>query len=707
MKHTKYFLTFFLAIFSLFSMYGAYLKNVPQKLIQPDGAVIHCFATGDEFYNWLHDSLGYTIVQDTLTGYYVYAVESGEALLPTSYIVGKANPVALGLQKEANISVEKRIEIRKQKESLLPQRSVHKAGSKNHGHINNIVFFIRFSDETGFDHDSYNELVAKHNDYSLGEATNSMYNFYNLASYGKFSVTTTFYPSSNSDVIYSFQDVHPRNYYKPYSGTNPEGYTDNNQADRKHDLLRRVVNYFADSVPSSLNLDFDNDGCVDNICFITSGSPEGWNDLLWPHRSWYYYDPPVYVRGKKVRDYNFIMEDYTDIGVLTHEFMHTLGAPDLYVYNDAYKYLNPVGPWDLMASTNYSMPQGLGVYMKYRYGNWIESIPTISSPGTYTLYPANGASSEKIAYILRPNPSSTEYLLLEYRNTTSSLFEEALPNSGLLIYRINENFEGNSRYDGENFFNEIYVFRPNATINSNGSINSATFASDYSRTSFSLSTNPYPFYSEGDYMSDIEITNITALGDSIQFTVGEAIDALDVSNDEIALDCGSGLSKTFTITSNAAWMITGEHVWLSVSTKNGKGAQTITLKSLSANNMETDRVCTLNIFTGSYYNPADQRVIVRHKSCNSSISEQLDLSNSIILMPNPTSDVLTVHFQKIGNFSQNDVAVYSVQGQKINVPVSSFQEDQFRLNVQALASGIYYLKVQTSKGSVVKTFSVN
>jgi M6 family metalloprotease-like protein len=708
MKYTKYFLTFFLAFFTLFTTYGAYLKNVPQKLTQPDGTVIHCFATGDEFYNWLHDSLGYTIVQDSLTGYYVYAVESEGDLLPTSYIVGKANPVVVGLKKGVNISLEKILTIRKQKEELLPQKPVQKAGTTNHGHINNLVFFIRFSDENGFDYDSYNELVAKHNDLSLGDMTNSMSNFYKLSSYGKFSVTTTFYPSSNSDVIYSYQDIYPRNFYLQQSAANPEGYSgENDRKDREHELLRRVVAFFKDSVPTDLNLDFNNDGKIDNICFITSGSPEGWSGLMWPHR-WSLSDPAVYINGKQVYDYNFIMENYTSIGVLTHEFMHTLGAPDLYVYNDDYDYLNPVGSWDLMASTNYPKPQGLGAYMKYKYGNWIESIPEITFPGTYTLYPANGTSPDKTAYILRPEQGSSQYLLFEYRKTTSNIFEESVPNSGLLIYRINDAFEGNANYDNKNIFNEVYIFRPNGTQTTNGNISNATFASDYNRTSFNLSTNPYPFYSEKDsYMSGINITDITELGDSIQFTVREVIDSLDVSANEFALDCASGSDTTFTISSNEAWIITGTYVWLSVSTKRGKGNQTITLKSLSANETETDRVATLNITTNSSYNPATQRVIVRHKSCNSSTIEHLDLSKNIILTPNPVSDILTVQYQQIGDFNNNDIAVYSMQGQKLSIPVSHLQENQLQLNVQTLASGIYYLKIQTSKGSVVKAFSVN
>ena len=699
-----YFLLFSIVFFSVLTTYGAYLKNVPQKLIQPDGTIIHCFATGDEFYNWLHDSSGYTIVQDPQTGYFVYAVESQGELLPTKYIAGKANPMILGLKKEVNISVEKRIEFRKRFEELTPQRPVQKSGTRNHGHINNIVFFIRFANEDDFGnyYDYYDELLQMHNDLSSGNATNSMSSYYNQISYGKFSVSTTAYPVSTNSVIYSYQDEHPRNHYKRSSADNPGGYIgESDRRNREHDLLRRVVTFLKDSVPASLNLDFDNDGNVDNVCFIVTGGENEWNTLLWPHRWSLHTDPPVSIHEKRVYDFNLIPIRNATLGTITHEFMHTLGAPDLYRY-DTYSG-TPVGQWDLMASTNDYVPQGMGAYIKHKYGNWIESIEEITSPGTYTLYPANGTSPDKTAYIIRPNPYSSQYILLEYRKTNSNIFEEGLPSSGIIIYRINEEFEGNARYDGETVFDEVYIFRPS---NSSFQLSNAAFYADSGkRTEFTLFTNPYTHYHDGSYMPSIEITNITELGDSIQFTVGEVIDSLAVSN-EIVLDCASGSSNTLTVNSNTTWTILGTCNWLSVETTEGRGNQNVMLKSLSRNDSEYDRICTLNIQTKSYYHQTTQRVFVRHKSCNSNITEQTDLNKQVILTPNPVSDILTVHFQQIGDFTGNDIAAYSVQGQKIQMPVSNFQEDQLQLNVSTLASGIYYLKIQTSKGSVVKTFSV-
>jgi hypothetical protein len=37
---------------------SAYLRNVPVQVRQPSGETISLFASGDEFYNWIHDING-------------------------------------------------------------------------------------------------------------------------------------------------------------------------------------------------------------------------------------------------------------------------------------------------------------------------------------------------------------------------------------------------------------------------------------------------------------------------------------------------------------------------------------------------------------------------------------------------------------------------------------------------------------------------
>ena len=94
-------------IFLAFSSFAAFLENVPTKLIQPNGKVINCFITGDEFYRCVHDSMGYTIVKNPQTQYFVYALPMEDTITHSNYVVGVADPIALGLKKWVTISSEK------------------------------------------------------------------------------------------------------------------------------------------------------------------------------------------------------------------------------------------------------------------------------------------------------------------------------------------------------------------------------------------------------------------------------------------------------------------------------------------------------------------------------------------------------------------------------------------------------------------------
>ena len=68
----------------------------------------------------------------------------------------------------------------------------------------------------------------------------------------------------------------------------------------------------------------------------------------------------------------------------SHEFLHTLGAPDL--YRTAGETGDPVGRWwDLMAGPNFTASYPLA-YTRRELG-WME-IETLKDSGTYTLWPA-------------------------------------------------------------------------------------------------------------------------------------------------------------------------------------------------------------------------------------------------------------------------------------------------------------------------------
>ena len=509
--------------------FAAPVWNAPAVRIQPNGDTLRCLLSGDEYYHRLHDEAGYTIVQNPRTGWWVYATKSevrrtddGERwdVVATDYVAGRVNPALVGLMPNVGVdretweSLQHRYDVPKEYAVASPKTS-----GRNHGTMNNIVIYVRFSDETEIS-TPLSTIDAMFNDSSTNAT--SMYNYFKHASYNKIFIRTYYYPTPNGNNIISYQDSLPRSYYQPYdSTTNTNGYqNDNERREREFDLLERAVNYVNNNSPvsSSLNLDMDNDGYVDNICFVVKGTYTGWSDLLWPHK-WSLYNRYVYINGKRVYTFNLQLEGsgshYFSSSTFCHEMFHTLGAPDLYRY-DNYTNVSGVGSWDLMCS-NSTPPQHMSAYMKWKYGNWLDSIPEIRIQGTYTLHSLADPDYSNCAYKIAAQEPHQWYVF-EYRDNTE-LFETALPGKGLLIFRIDDRYNGNASYDGQQYFDEVYLFRPNANNDTtNGTLAQAYFSGSTSRTQFTPSTNPHPWLTGNVLDSTISITNITVPGETISFT---------------------------------------------------------------------------------------------------------------------------------------------------------------------------------------------
>ncbi len=494
-------------------------------IYQPDGTKIECFASGDEFHNWLHDADGYTIMQHPQTGYYVYAIRGKEKLIPSKIVVGKGKPSSLkGIEPFLNISKEEYIAKRQSKRvnnrflTLNPSKTasgVAPLKTKDGEILNNIVIFIRFADDN-----VGNEPFEYYQNIYNG-ATQSVSDYYTSVSYNKFTVNTIFYPTPNSNTVIWYQDSQNRNYYRPYNAsTNPSGYDpeDNSytstksQTYREHTLLKNAVEAVANNIPSDLNIDINNDGYVDVVSFIIAGTNDSWNDLLWPHQ-WSLWSKTAYINGKQVGDYTLQLQFFgnsrIDLGTLCHEMFHVIGAPDLYHYDDNLN-LSAVGIWDIMEGTG-STPQNMGSYMKYLYGGWIDTIPIISQSGTYTLNPLSTSATDNSFIIPSPN-THADYFLVEYRKREA--YDASLPNDGMLVYRINSHLEGIGNADGPP--DEVYVYRPGGTLTQNGTISSATFNASYNRTAINDNTNPRSFLSDGSN-GGLNISNVSAANATISF----------------------------------------------------------------------------------------------------------------------------------------------------------------------------------------------
>ena len=321
-----------------------------------------------------------------------------------------------------------------------------------------------------------------------------MNNYYNVVSYNKLNITTTFYPAPENNKVKSFQDIHPRNYYLPFNvQTNPIGYNGwYDEIIREKDLVTNVTIFLNNMVPESLNIDNDNDGFIDDICLIISpGTNDNWGKILWPHYSTNVYNDNL-INGKKNSNYTIIL-DRPGFTTIVHEMFHVLGAPDLYHY---YTPGIPVGTWDIMGGGYGQMC----AYMKYRYGGWIDSIPEIKSSGTYTLNLLTSPTNN--CYKIKSTNSNTEYFVVEYRERGG--YDSWVPCSGLIIYRINPSLYGNSNGPPD----EVYAYRPGGTLQTNGDIGGAPFSDSYNRIIFNNTTDPNCFLTDGT-LGYINISNIS------------------------------------------------------------------------------------------------------------------------------------------------------------------------------------------------------
>lgn len=265
-------------------------------------------------------------------------------------------------------------------------------------------------------------------------------------------------------------------------------------------------------------------------------------------------------------------------GVLCHEMSHTLGTYDLYHVNDD---LNPVGVWDLM-SDNLKTPQQMSAYTKYRYCKWIDEIPEISTPGTYTLNPVGGSSKENIAYKIKPT-GSDEYFIVEYRKKAGT-FDIGLPSSGLLVYRINPNVTGgNLNYNGTTRLDEQYLFRPGGTTKLDGDISKAAFSAESGRTSLGGTADFKPFYSDGKE-AKFALANISSCGETISFDLLELMPQIYIPKPDVTLGGTAESTVEVNVEADVAWKAVDIPDWLTVTPLQGEaGKSTLILQAKSAN----------------------------------------------------------------------------------------------------------------------------
>lgn len=356
------------------------------------------------------------------------------------------------------------------------------------------------------------EYTARANKYYLDTPyPKSLVSYMDTISYGQFHVETQMPQYKNGTIT-------PLILSKTC-----DSYTDNYEAEKEALVLA------AAQLGSLSNLDYNDDGFVDNVTFIFAGDTRERFSSFYPQKT-DFIDTAYVFNGKHIGCYNIQAADdifgtysLSGPGVIAHEFMHSLGYPDLYHETGG----DPVASWDIMAQATVFMSLPLA-YLRSWKSKWLTIDEITANQQNVTLVPSSESSGNR-AFILMTPISDSEFFVVEYRNKSTDIangLDYKVPGSGLIIYRVNKNVENLNNRLSENL-DGVYVFREgetSVTAATYENLSKSFFSKESGRTSFGSSdmsatiANNALVYSDGQN-SGIVISNIGSAGNTISFDV--------------------------------------------------------------------------------------------------------------------------------------------------------------------------------------------
>ena len=164
-------------------------------------------------------------------------------------------------------------------------------------------------------------------------------------------------------------------------------------------------------------------------CSTTRGKTLGGKEVRW-------YTMSGELSPVKIKDGTAIIPGVNGLGVICHEFSHSLGLPDMYpTETSAYLNNQEMEYWDLMDGGEYTnagfCPTAYTAFEKEQMG-WPVDIRTLDSDASVTMTTSTeqGGTAYKIV-----NPENDkEYLMLEYIQRKG--WNKHLFGNGLLVYHV-------------------------------------------------------------------------------------------------------------------------------------------------------------------------------------------------------------------------------------------------------------------------------
>ena len=417
----------------------------PATVTQPDGTTLTIVLHGDEFFNYLTTTDGYTVVKNK-AGYYTYARLDGDRLV-ASNTVARDNRTAAdraylaGVPKslKSQAMVEQGKKMLNQRNDLL--RSIGHGGHMDYSKFRGLIILINYTDR------NFNEYVPSN--YTPIDFYEAMINSQNYQGYTLPYGTKVDAMGSVRDYYYdnSFQQFDPHfDILGPVDV--PYACTDAHQF--KCDSIFFAALEALDPDVDFSQYDTDEDGTADMVFFMVAGYGSDVTannrDYLWPHMK-NFTDSPV-LDGVNFRlyacstnmtgeenEYYVNYNNVAGIGTICHEFSHCLGLPDFYdtdgLGSGGTNSKHPM-TWSVMASgfrsNNGRNPAGYGLFERYALG--FAQPVLLDSVGTVTV-----PALEKSNTGYRLNTANEgEFFIIENRQRIK--WDKNLAGPGMLIWRV-------------------------------------------------------------------------------------------------------------------------------------------------------------------------------------------------------------------------------------------------------------------------------
>ena len=417
-------------LISLTFIFAIPASNVPITLTQANGLEFDAFIRGDEWNNWYETLDGYSIAKNR-QNIWKYAIDVDGSQFKLSNKDAHLLP--------AGINVKKHLQ-------PIPNFTPPNHAEENPIELSNLTreefeIPLVLIDYPNMPHSyppsNFDDLMNQEGYAGSQGATGSFRDLYIENSYGQFM--------PNSTIIGWFTAAED---YQNYGDA---------QGNSGYNMVKEMIGEAIDEAEAQgvdwSVYDNDGDGYVDalNVLHAGQGAEEGNSSFVWSHK-WNLGNQARYYDGVVIDNYTINPEKQAagnganpgmvHIGVLSHEFGHALGLPDLY---DTDYTSSGIGTWGLMSGGSWGgngsspwYPAHFCAWAKYTLG-WVN--PIVVSEGTLTVDLPN-VEENAIIYRMNGTSSGSEYFLFENRQAIG--FDQTIKNTGLLIWHIDDAVGGNT-----------------------------------------------------------------------------------------------------------------------------------------------------------------------------------------------------------------------------------------------------------------------